>query len=78
MYIMETMIDLGLNEGQKWPSEYHKDLAIAIGLCNPMVTKRDQLIEIVQAVMAIPESALEGITWGEIVNHYHVPYVRLS
>lgn len=78
MYIIADMIDLGLLDGQQWPSEAHKRVAMNIGLCNSRVTKRDALIEIVQAVIAIPMNEIRRVTPQTVVSKYNVPYVNLS
>lgn len=78
MYIMPTMIDMGLEEGQEWPSEAHKVVASHIGLCNPCVVNRDSLTEIVQAVLKIPQDEIQQVDLITCASKYHVPFISLS
>jgi hypothetical protein len=78
MYMIEDMIDLGLKEGQEWPNEAYRTVASHVGLCNQLVTNRDALTEVVQAVLAIPENEIESVSWIDAAQKYHVPFIRLS
>jgi len=69
------MIDLGLLEGQKWPSPVYKNVAQLLGLCNRRVTNRDSLIELVQAVLAIPEDRIALVSISDCRDTYQVPYI---
>lgn len=75
MYIVPSMIDLGLLENQQWPSEAHKTVASIIGLCNKHVTNRTYLTEIVQAVIKIPQDRIETVTLQECRYEFNVPFV---
>lgn len=66
MYIMEGFVDMALNEGQEWPSEIHRDVAITLAIGNRYVTTMDALQTIVQAVIEIPADTIETITVGEL------------
>jgi hypothetical protein len=73
MYCLESMIDLGLKNGQTFPSEEHKDVAMTLGLCNPRVTDRTTLTEIVQAVCKVPAERIKTITLDEIIKEFDCP-----
>lgn len=75
MYILESMIDLGLKENQTFPSEDHKAVAMTLGLCNPHVKTRSTLTDIVQAVCKVPAERIKTITLDEIVNEFDCPNV---
>lgn len=62
MYMMADMIDMGLEDGQKWPTPAHREVACNLALCNPMVTRRDDLTAIVQKVLKIPKSKIKMVT----------------
>lgn len=78
MYMLPEMIDMGLQEGQEWPSDAHKVVAQNVALCNSRVTTRDILTEVCQAIIAIPESDIKTVTWIQLVDKYNVPFVNLS
>lgn len=75
MYIMESMIDLGLKENQTFPSEEHKAVAMTLGLCNPHVKTRDCLTSIVQAVCEVPIERIKTITLEEMIKEFDCPNV---
>ena len=69
MYMLEEMIDLGLEDGQKWPSPAHRIVAANLALCNPQVTSRDTLTSIVQKVRKIPKSKIKTVTHAELSKY---------
>lgn len=69
MYMMESMIDMGLEEGQKWPTSAHKAVACNLALCNPLVKNRDTLTDIVQKVCKIPKSEIKTVTMAELPKY---------
>jgi len=73
MYCLESMIDLGLKKGQIFPSEEHKAVAMTLGLCNPHVTNRTTLIEIVQAVCNVPTERIKIVTLDEMIKEFDCP-----
>lgn len=78
MYILDTMIDMGLKKGQKWPSIAHKIVAQKVCLCNSLVTDRDTLEDMVQKIIAIPTDQIKKVTPEELAAKYNVPNIRLS
>lgn len=78
MYIFADMIDLGLPEGEIWSSEDHRVVAQNIGLCNPRVTTRDSLTEIVIAINKIPQCAIRHVTAADLAEKYAVPFISIS
>lgn len=74
MYMLEEMIDYGLKPGQDWPSPAHRQVAMAIGLCNGQIRTKDDLIAVVQSVVAIPANRIETVTFGEAAKEFRVPF----
>lgn len=78
MYILGHMIDMGLLEGQDWPSPAHRVVAGHLALCNSRVTTKDSLVEVCQAVIAIPEDRIQKVTLTEAVKEFNVPHFSLE
>ena len=78
MYMIEDMIDMGLNEGQEWPSDDHRIVAQNLGLFNSLVVTRNALNEVVQQVCKIPMDRIRTITIIDCATEFEVPYIRLS
>lgn len=66
MYILDSMVDLGLTEGQAWPSAAHRAVAQSIALCNPLITSRDALTDAVQKIIAIPQDKIKTVTFADL------------
>jgi hypothetical protein len=62
MYMLDDMIDMGLKDGQKWPSKAHREVAAALAICNSAITTRDALTNVVQKVCLIPKSKIKTVT----------------
>lgn len=73
MYITPELIDLGCDD---WPSESHRKVAQALGLCNKNVTSRDKLEDLCKAVNTIPSDKIELVTLQGCIEDYHVPYLE--
>ena len=69
MYIFPEMIDMGLQEGQEWPTEYHKIVAQNVLLCNETITTRDALTQGVQNILKIPEDKIKTITFEDLSKY---------
>jgi len=69
MYMLESMIDMGLKAGQDWPTPAHRLVACNLALCNPEVRNRDALTAIVQKVRKIPKSKIKSITWADLPKY---------
>lgn len=69
MYMLDEMIEMGLEEGQKWPSPAHREVACNLALCNPMVTNRSTLTDIVQKVRKIPKSKIKTVTMAGLQEY---------
>lgn len=73
MYIMPEMIELGLEEGQKWPNETYKIVAQSVGLCNPHIATRGKLMDVVQAILKIPQDKIKIVTLADLMSQFKVP-----
>ena len=73
MYIVSDFIDMGLLEGQVWPSEVYRTVASNIAICNPNVRDRDTLTQIVQSVLKVPERDIRFITLDQLIQKYNLP-----
>lgn len=78
MYIFPEMIQLGLSDGQRWPSPAHKKVAQTVCLCNPRVRSRDTLQNMVEKINAIPKDKIKLVTLGDLARVYKVPCISLS
>lgn len=77
MYAIPSTVNLGLKEGQAWPSDAHEEVARTITLGNPNVTTRDKLTEVVQAILLIPQDEIESISYTDLVERYAMPDVGM-
>lgn len=73
MYMVDSMIDLGLKEGQKFPTGTHRAVARALVIGNPRVTNRDQMQEIVGKVLLVPEDRIADVTFKEMKADFGLP-----
>lgn len=78
MYIFPDMIDMGLKDGQSWPSDAHRVVASRLGLSNSRVTTRDALTELCQAVIAIPQDRIETVTHNDCAIEFKVPFIPVQ
>jgi S-adenosylmethionine/arginine decarboxylase-like enzyme len=69
MYMIDDMIDMGLEDGQKWPTKAHRAVAQNLALCNPMITTRDALTEIVQKVCSIPKTEIKKVKFTDLPKY---------
>ena len=75
MYMLPDMIDLGFqhDEEPKWTSEDHKTVAMNVCLCNPRVTTRDSLIDMVAKINKIPQERIRTVTLNDLRDEFEVP-----
>ena len=67
MYLISEMIDLGLKDGQNWPTNSaYRIVAQNVLLCNANIVTRSALIEGVQRILNIPENRIKTITFLEL------------
>lgn len=69
MYMIDSMIEMGLKPRQKWPTPAHREVACNLALCNPMIKTRDDLISVVQKVRKIPKSQIEKVSWTDLPKY---------
>lgn len=69
MYMIPSMIDMGLKEGEEWPTEAHKEVAMNILLCNPKINSRDKLTEGVSKILKIPNDIIKTVTIHDLPKY---------
>lgn len=67
MYLFEDMIDLGLKDGQKFPTKSHRDVAIALCIGNRSIKSRDDLREVVQNIIKMSKKDVENKTYEDFL-----------
>lgn len=75
MYLIPEMIDIGLDNGQKFPSEAHKRVAEALAIGNPMVKDAETMTQIVQSVIKVPKNRIKTVTYDELRQEFDLPVV---
>ena len=63
MYMIDTMIDMGLEKDKEWPSDVHRQVAINLLICNPRITTMDALMTGIKKVNSIPIEEIKIITY---------------
>lgn len=69
MYMLESMIDMGLANGKEWPSNSHRVVAQTILLNNPNITSRDKLTSGVEKILSIPMEEIETVTLQDLYKY---------
>jgi len=73
MYIVEGLIELGLEEGQTFPSTTHRVVAGTLALGNSRVNCCDSMKRIVQAVIRVPQDRIKTVTINELWEEFGLP-----
>lgn len=68
MYIFPEMIEMGLKEGEKWSSEDHREVAMTVCLCNPLITSRDDLQHNVGIINSISQENIRTVTGADLIE----------
>ena len=66
MYLIESMIDMGLKRNSKWPTVHHRAVAIELLIGNPEVTTMDSLQTGVSNIVKIPNYKIKQVTLEEL------------
>jgi len=69
MYLLESMIDMGLPKGKIWPSDLHRQLAVSILIGNPNVRTMDSLQESIEIIFKIPKDEIPTLTYENLINY---------
>ena len=77
MYICEGMIEIGLKEGQHFPTTNHREVACSITLCNTNVRAADVLMTVVQAVLKVPVKRIRKVTYHQLIKEFDMPDVGI-
>jgi hypothetical protein len=76
MYLFEDMVDMALPKGIKWPTEYHRKVAINLLIANPSVTTLNAIQNGVLNVLSISKGQIDSINLDELRNfdfEYPIP-----
>jgi len=76
MYLMPDMIDMGVEEGGKFPSEAHRTVCINVVIGRPGFDQLDHMIDVIKAVNKIPNHRIKNVTIGDLINEFNVPYIN--
>ena len=68
MYITEKFIDMGLEDGQKWSSPFHRKVAVICLIQNPRVFTRDRLIKNVSVINSLDNGYLQCASVEDLLN----------
>jgi hypothetical protein len=66
MYAFPDMIYMGLEEGEEFPTDDHRIVAVNVLIGNPNVTQRDQLMDGVRMINHIPKEEIREVTFGDL------------
>ena len=69
MYLLSDMIDMGLLEGEDWPTSTHRQVAINLFIGNPHVNSRTELQNGVTKVIKIPDDKIEQVTIEDLKDY---------
>lgn len=75
MYMIGSMLGLGLKDGQTFPTDAYRVVAGNIGLANPNITTKDELTRVVQAVLSVPADRIKAITPHELRNEFNIDHI---
>jgi len=68
MYIAEKFIDMGLEDGQKWPSPFHRKVAVICLIQNPRVFTREKLMENVSIINSLEVGYLQCASVDDLLD----------
>ena len=66
MYAIEEMIDMPLNEGEKWKSDTHRLVASIISIGNPRITNADGLANNVRIINSLSHTKIVKVTVDDL------------
>jgi len=69
MYILDDMVDMGLPDGVRWPSEMHRMAAQNILIANPEISNMDDLKKGVLNIINIPSEVLPSLTLDDLPKY---------
>lgn len=75
MYAFPEMItELGLKEGEHFPTSAHQVVAEKICLGNPNIDNRDRLQSAVSSILSVPIDRIETVTYNELIEEFEFGY----
>jgi len=70
MYLIPSMIELGLKEGETFKSSAHMKVAQNYVIGNPNINTVDQMRYIVQCIQKIPMNRIKKITFKQFEDEF--------
>jgi len=67
MYIIESMIDMGLND-EEWSTSDHRIVAINSCICNPRVNRMNILMHNVGIINSIPNESIKNVNFCDLLK----------
>ena len=78
MYMIDNMIDMGLEENEKWTSDAHRVVAQHVAILNPRITSKQKLMDTCSAINKIPENEIKKVTAEDLIGKYAVPNLSFN
>lgn len=70
MYMFPEMVNMGLHEGQEFPSDDHRVVATTLCIGVPGLDNKDDLTTIVQSVLKVPQDRIRTVTIDQLKMEY--------
>lgn len=68
MYMIDSMIEMGLREGETWISEAHQAVAVSTLICNPRINTRELLMRGAALINGIPNDRIQKVTFRDLAE----------
>ena len=78
MYSFQSMVDMALPEGLKWPTEKHRQLAIRLLIANPRIIKLEDLQKGVIHITQISSQQLSQIKLKDVINFHELYLTQIK
>lgn len=62
MYMMESMIEMGLQKGEKWTSDDHRTVAVNACIGNPNINRMQILQDNIKIINQVPQDQIRQVT----------------
>ena len=62
MYLIDSMVDMGLENGQEWSTDAHRIVAQIVLIGNPFVKGLGDLRDAVAAINSVPDDQIKLVT----------------
>ena len=76
MYLFEDMVDMALPEGERWPTEHHRQVAIRLLIANPDINTYRAIKNGVLSILSIPVTQIQEIKLDDL-SHFGYGYTMI-